>query len=41
MEEAMEFEIAKHYPIERKYIMLKELKRSFFESLSDVISKKK
>lgn len=41
MDEMIEFEIVKHHPVERKYIILKELKKSFFESLSDVIFKKK
>ncbi len=41
MEEEIEFEIARHHPVERRYIILKQLKRSFFESLADAIAKSK
>lgn len=39
MEETMEFEIVKHHPTERKYIILKPLKKSFFDSVAGLLSK--
>lgn len=40
METEMEFSLAKHYPIERRYIILKKLKKSFLQSFTDAIFKK-
>ena len=40
MEEKMDFSLSKHYPIERRYIILKKLKKSFLQSFADAIFKK-
>ncbi len=41
MEEQMDFSLVKHYPIERRYILLRKLKKSFFQSFVDAAFKKK
>jgi len=41
MEDEIEFEIAKHHPIERRYIILKQRKKSFFDALAGIVYKNK
>ncbi|MEM3499579.1 MAG: hypothetical protein QW153_03900 [Candidatus Bilamarchaeaceae archaeon] len=40
MEETFEFEIIKHYPTERKYIILKPLEKGLLKRLREIIFKK-
>ncbi|MEM2908652.1 MAG: hypothetical protein QW590_01175 [Candidatus Bilamarchaeaceae archaeon] len=39
--EEMEFSLVKHYPLERRYITLKELKKPFLQALADLIFKRR
>jgi len=37
MEDKMDFSLVKHYPVERRYILLKKLKKSFLQSFVDAV----
>jgi len=40
MEDKMEFSLIKHYPVERRYIILRKLKKSFVQSFVDAVFRK-
>lgn len=41
IEQEMEFEIIKYYPVERRYIILKPFEKGIMKKIKEIIFKKK